>query len=103
MRIVDGKTFRAERAWGADDLSLIDGASVRLHWTNEPYGWHRNDGREVFVVLDGTVNMHYRRDGKVFVARLGPGEMFVADEGDEHAAEPLGEARILVIERQGSI
>jgi hypothetical protein len=29
--------------------------------------------------------------------------MFVADIGDRHIAHPVGEARILVIERKGSI
>ena len=30
-------------------------------------------------------------------------DMFIADAGDEHVAHPVGEARILVIERRGSI
>ncbi len=59
----DTATFRADRAWGAKDLAEIDGATVRLHWTDEPYKWHRNDGTEVFVVLDGAVDMHYRLPG----------------------------------------
>ncbi len=37
---------------------------MRLHWTDQPYVWHVNDGSEVFVVLDGAVDMHYRRGGK---------------------------------------
>ena len=49
--IKDTKTFRADRAWGARDIARIDGASVRLHWTDQPYEWHVNDGEEVFVVL----------------------------------------------------
>jgi hypothetical protein len=32
-----------------------------------------------------------------------PGDMFVADVGDEHVAHPVGEARILVVERKGSV
>lgn len=96
-------SFRADRAWGALDLAEIDGATVRLHWTDEPYKWHRNDGVEVFVVLDGTVDVHFREAGNEKVARLGSKDMFVALEGDEHVAHPVGEARILVIERKGSV
>jgi len=29
--------------------------------------------------------------------------MFIAEVGDEHVAHPVGEARILVIERKGSV
>lgn len=101
--IQDVKTFKAERAWGARDISRIEGATVRLHWTDEPYIWHVNDGPEVFVVLDGLVNMHYRIDGNEKVVELAAGDIFSADIGDEHVAHPLGEARILVVEKDGSI
>ena len=102
--LTDPAAFRAHRAWGARDLAEIDGATVRLHWTDEAYKWHRNDGTEVFVVLNGVVNMHYRLPGgPEEVVRLEPGALFVAEEGEEHVARPEGEARILVIERKGSI
>jgi mannose-6-phosphate isomerase-like protein (cupin superfamily) len=99
----DSSRFRADRAWGALDLAEIDGATVRLHWADEPYEWHVNDGPEVFAVIDGEVDMHYRQSGDERVVRLRPGTFFIAEEGDEHCAHPIGEARILVIERNGSI
>jgi hypothetical protein len=37
------------------------------------------------------------------VIRLGPNDIFVAGIGDEHVAQPVGVARILVIEEKGSI
>ena len=101
--VTDARTFTAARAWGAMDLAEIDGATVRLHWTDQPYRWHINDGREVFVVLDGSVDMRYRRDGEELSVRLGPADIFIAEAGDEHVAHPIGEARILVIERKGSV
>jgi mannose-6-phosphate isomerase-like protein (cupin superfamily) len=101
--IKDTRTFRANRAWGARDIAEIDGATVRLHWTDQPYRWHRNDGVEVFVVLEGEVDMHYRQDGGEHVVRLTACDVFVAREGDEHVAHPRGDARILVVERKGSV
>lgn len=104
IRIVqDVARFRADRPWGALDLAEIDGATVRLHWTDQPYVWHANDGSEAFVVLDGEVIMHFRRDGTEDSVRLRPGDIFLADAGDEHVAHPVGEARILVVERKGSV
>jgi mannose-6-phosphate isomerase-like protein (cupin superfamily) len=101
--VEDSRTFRADRAWGARDLAEIEGATVRLHWTDQAYEWHVNDGNEVFAVLHGLVNMHYRSGGEERVARLVPGSIFIAQAGDEHVARPEGEARILVVERKGSI
>ncbi len=101
--VQDIAAFTAERPWGARDLGDIEGASVRLHWTDRAYVWHVNDGREVFVVLDGHVRMRWRECGIEQERMLGPSDIFVAEVGEEHIAEPQGEARILVIERRGSI
>lgn len=101
--VQDARTFTAERPWGARDLAEIDGATVRLHWSDQPYKWHINDGAEVFVVIEGQVDMLYREAGVEKSVRLGPGDMFIAQDGDAHVARPVGEARILVIEWKGSI
>jgi len=37
----------------------MQGATTRLHWTDQAYKWHVNDGEEVFVVPDGIY--HARR------------------------------------------
>lgn len=103
MQFIDASSFSAEHPWGALDVAEIDNASIRLHWTDEPYVWHINDGPEVFVVLDGTIDMHYRSEGSERVERLRPGRICYAESGDEHVAHPAPEARILVIERKGSI
>jgi mannose-6-phosphate isomerase-like protein (cupin superfamily) len=100
---IDATEYSAGEAWGALHIATIDQATVRLHWTDKPYIWHVNDGPEVFVVLDGAVDMHYRSDGQEYVERLVPGRVCYAGPGDEHVAHPVPQARILVIERAGSI
>ena len=101
--VKDARKFTAARAWGARELAEVEGATVRLHWTDRPYEWHVNDGAEVFVVVDGAVDMRYRDGGVERSARLEPGDIFIAGDGDEHVAHPAGEARVLVIERKGSV
>lgn len=103
MRVLNASDFTGDRAWQALDIERIDDATVRLHWTDKPYKWHINDGPEVFVVLDGAVDMHTRKDGQEQVWRLNVGDIFHAEAGDEHVAHPDGPARILVIERAGSV
>jgi mannose-6-phosphate isomerase-like protein (cupin superfamily) len=99
---LDARTFRAKREGGAHDVTVLGDASVRLHWTDTAYHWHVNDDTEVFVVVDGQVDMHVRNDGVERVIRLAAGDVLRVDPGDEHYADPIGEARILVIERRGS-
>lgn len=77
--------------------------TTRLHWTDQPYQWHINEGEEVFVVLDGQVEMLYKIEGEKQSSLLKAGDIFYASVGTEHVACPIGEARILVVETAGSI
>lgn len=103
MRIIRAREFTADRAWGALDIANMGGITTRLHWTDQPYKWHVNDGQEVFAVLDGRVEMRYREDGVERSTLLEAGDVFYASVGTEHVAHPIGEARILVVETEGSI
>jgi mannose-6-phosphate isomerase-like protein (cupin superfamily) len=49
------------------------------------------------------VEMRYREGGAEHSAVLETGDVFYASVGTEHVAHPLGEARILVIEKAGSV
>ena len=103
QRTIRSKDFTAARAWGAQDIATMGGITTRLHWTDQPYIWHVNDGEEVFAVMDGTVVMHYRENGAEQQVTLQTGDIFYAGVGCEHVAHPQGEARILVIEKAGSV
>ena len=103
MRTIKSRDFTGKKAWEAVDIANINGVTTRLHWTDKPYKWHVNDGEEVFAVLGGAVEMHYRENGEEKIIRLEAGDIFFAEIGCEHVAHPVGEARILVIEREGSV
>jgi mannose-6-phosphate isomerase-like protein (cupin superfamily) len=103
MKIIRSKDYTASRAWGALDIANMNGITTRLHWTDKPYEWHVNDGEEVFAVLDGRVEMRYRENGEERSTLLETGDVFHATRGTEHVAHPVGEARILVIETEGSV
>ena len=102
MRFEKATEFTGSRAWDALDIAAIEGATVRLHWTDQPYHWHVNDGQEVFVVIEGTVHMHFDGEEGESMRVMGPGDICHCVEGDRHYAEPIGTARILVIEKAGS-
>lgn len=103
MKFIESRAFTAPRAWGALDIAKMNGITVRLHWTDQPYKWHVNDGEEVFAVMDGQVRMDYRENGAVYSVLMNAGDIFFASIGTEHVAHPIGEARLLVIEKEGSV
>ena len=103
MKIFRGSVFKSDRPWGAADVANMSGITTRLHWTDTPYKWHVNDGEEVFAVLNGRVEMRFREDGVENSVILETGDVFYASVGTEHVAHPIGEARILVVEREGSV
>ena len=103
MRVFKSKDYTGSRAWEALDVANMNGVTTRIHWTDAPYRWHTNDGEEVFAVLDGTVEMRYRENGAEKSVELKAGDVFFAPAGCEHVAHPRGEARILVIEKEGSV
>lgn len=103
MQVIRSREFTASRPWGALDIANMGGITARLHWTDQPYTWHVNDGQEVFVVLDGQVVMHYRSGGVEASTTLNVGDIFYASVGTEHVAHPVGAARILVVESAGSV
>ncbi|MBU3892466.1 cupin [Serratia rhizosphaerae] len=103
MKTYISKEFVSDRAWDALNIANFDGTTVRLHWTDRPYKWHINDGQEVFAVMDGSVEMHYKQQGETQKVLLNAGDIFYANVGCEHVAHPQGEARILVIEKEGSV
>lgn len=103
MRFIRSGDFTAANPWDAIDITSLSDATVRLHWTDKPYKWHINDGREVFVVMDGEVEMRYREKGIEKNQHMVSGDICFAEIGDEHVAHPIGEARILVIEKRGSV
>lgn len=103
MRKITPTDFTPAKAWQAMDIEQIDNTTIRLHWTDQPYKWHVNDGPEVFVVLDGSVDMHTRDATGETIIPLKQGDIFHAQDGDEHVAHPNGVARVLVIERAGSV
>ena len=103
MKIIRSKEFTASRPWGALDIANMNGIATRLHWTDQPYKWHVNDGEEIFAVLDGRVEMRYRLDGQENSTVLDTGDIFYASVGTEHVAHPIGQARILVVENAGSV
>ena len=92
MKIIRSKAFTGEQPWAALDIACMNGISTRLHWTDQPYHWHVNEGEEVFVVLDGRVEMRYRENGEEHRTLLRAGDVFFAGAGGLAGAAFFGVA-----------
>lgn len=102
MQTYPGASFQAEGAWRGPNIAALKDAVVKLRWTDRPFEWHANAGDEVFVVLDGVVDMHVRPLGEAAatVVTLRAGDILHIGEGEAHVAHPRGAARVLVIEER---
>lgn len=104
LNLFDAKSFESDKPWSHHHVATFDGmTSVKVHVSDQPYHWHENDAQEVFVVLDGVVEMRYHRCGEDYKSvLLHPGRIAHMEKGCTHVAHPQGTACMLVIERLGS-
>jgi mannose-6-phosphate isomerase-like protein (cupin superfamily) len=102
-KVIRSKEFTGAKAWDSIPVANMNGITTKVHWTNAPYKWHINSGEEVFAVLEGVVDMHFRENGIESMVMLEAGDVFFAGLGCEHVAKPRNEARILVVEHEGSV
>jgi hypothetical protein len=65
VKFLDADQFTAERPWGALDIAEIDHATVRLHWTDQPYVWHvakETGSKSTPIMAWPTVSTYFRSD-----------------------------------------
>ena len=98
MKLIDTRLVDGPVAWSGPTISGFGDAAVKIRWIDKPYQWHRNDGREFFLVLAGTVEMHMRLDGAPSSVLLEAGQSLVVEAGEEHVAVPREPSRVLVVE-----
>lgn len=59
MRVFDPVDFSGSQPWGGAGPRRARRIDVgELHWTDEAYHWHVNDGVEVFVVASADMDMY---------------------------------------------
>ncbi len=86
--------------WSPKVIAEMNDYQFKLVKVQGEFVWHDHpDTDEVFVVLDGKLNIEFR-DGKV---SLESGEMFVVPKGVEHKPVAENECNILLIEPRGVV
>src|SRR5688572_17384089 len=82
--------------WAPRIVARYNDHEVRLVKVEGEFIWHSHpDTDELFLVLDGTLEMELRDRTEI----LGPGELFVVPRGTEHRpCARDGEAKLLLID-----
>jgi len=81
--------------WSPRIVGELNGQHVKLVKLAGEFVWHHHVSEdELFLVLDGHLDMHLRDR----VVALEPGELFIVPRGVEHKPVAPGEAHVLLFE-----
>lgn len=94
------KLSKFNNHWSPRVMAEMNDYQFKLAKVQGEFVWHDHpDTDEVFIVLDGTLEIEFR-DGKV---TLKSGEMFVIPMGVEHKPVAQSECAIMLIEPRGVV
>ena len=94
------KLTRFDGHWSPRVIAEMNDYQFKLVKVQGEFVWHDHpDTDEVFIVLDGTLEIAFR-DGRV---TLGAGEMFVVPRGVEHKPMAARECQLLLVEPKGLV
>ncbi|HTX55966.1 MAG TPA: cupin domain-containing protein [Candidatus Acidoferrales bacterium] len=87
--------------WEPKIVGDLDNYQIKLVKLSGEFIWHSHrDEDELFFVVDGAIDMHYRdEDGKERVERFGSGEFLIVPRGVEHKPVARAGTKLMLIER----
>ena len=86
--------------WSPKIIAQMNDYQFKLVKFQGEFVWHTHaDTDEVFIVLDGSMTIHFR-DGDVAV---GAGEMFIVPRGVEHKTAAKAECKVMLVETAGTV
>ena len=98
INLTEKLTHIAEQ-WTPMTIAQMNNHHFKLVKFQGEFVWHRHAVTdEAFIVLDGSMTIHFR-DGEVAVRA---GEMFVIPRGAEHKTSATTECKALLVEAAGT-
>lgn len=93
------KLAKFSEQWSPKLIAEMNDHQFKLARFHGEFVWHRHtDTDEVFIVLDGSMTVHFR-NGDVSVQT---GELFVVPRAVEHKTSAQFECKVLIIEKSGT-
>jgi mannose-6-phosphate isomerase-like protein (cupin superfamily) len=86
--------------WAPKIIASVNEFAVKAVKLDGEFIWHHHDDEdEIFVVMRGRIDMHYRADGAELVESFGEGELLKVPRGIEHKPVAAAGTELLLIER----
>ncbi|WFR83447.1 cupin domain-containing protein [Arthrobacter sp. Y-9] len=93
-----------QELWSPRILTQVNDWDVRLAKVEGSFVWHTHpDTDELFIVLDGALDIHVRESGEEQVVHLERNDVFVVPRGVEHRPESSEGATIMLFEPTGTL
>lgn len=93
-----------QERWSPRILTQVNDYDVRLAKVEGRFVWHAHpDTDELFVVLDGSLDIHLRASGEETTVHLARHDVFVVPRGIEHCPESAGGAAVMLLEPTGTL
>lgn len=93
-----------QERWSPRILTQVNEWDVRLAKVEGTYVWHSHaDTDELFIVLDGDLDIRLRQSGIETVVHLGRHDVFVVPRGTEHCPDSPNGASVMLFEPTGTL
>lgn len=93
-----------QELWSPRILTQVNDWDVRLAKVEGSFVWHSHpDTDELFIVLDGALDIHLREEGEEQTVHLQRNDVFVVPRGVEHRPESSEGATIMLFEPTGTL
>lgn len=94
------KFTKFSQHWSPRVIAQMNNYQFKLVKVEGEFVWHDHpDTDEVFIVLEGTLNIEFRNETVV----LNAGEMFVIPKGVEHKPFAEKECKVMIVEPDGVV
>lgn len=93
-----------QERWSPRILTQVNDYDVRLAKVEGSFVWHAHpDTDELFIVLEGSLDIHLRESGEETTVQLARHDVFVVPRGIEHCPESAGGATVMLLEPTGTL
>lgn len=93
------KFARFSDHWSPKIAGELNDSYVKLVKFSGEFVWHHHEHEdELFLVVDGTLRMHFRENGVERQITVRPGEFVIVPRGVEHKPAADAEVQVLLLE-----
>lgn len=101
---IDTVLASVQERWSPRILTRVNDYDVRLAKVEGSFVWHSHpDTDELFIVLDGSLDIRLRESGTETLVHLERHDVFVVPRGIEHCPESPEGATVMLLEPTGTL